>query len=227
LKRRGVYRRASEAILRQYEEKYNCATPDQQCMDCYNCFIYGGVIAIKDETEAIKSRLKAITAFSIQSDEEALIDEEEFHNIVHTDFRMEQTDKGQKKPSIYTLVLIKPGVVFPFIDIIFNPSQFDISMYLEMLRRADAMGFGSRSSLLGTMETKIIAVTDNLTISHKDLLTNIELSETGDVSYEKLLQQFSVEELVTDEQLTAIREKLPNLIETYKAAIYNAATLKA
>jgi CRISPR type I-D-associated protein Csc2 len=226
LKRRGVYRRVSEAILRQYNEKYNCATPDHQCMDCYNCFTYGGVIAVKDETEAMKSRLKAVTAFSIQSDEEALIDEEEFHNIVHTDFRMEQADKGPKKPSIYTLLLIKPGVVFPFIDIIFNPSKFDISLYLEMLRRADAMGFGSRSSLLGTMETKIVAITDNLMIAHKDLLNNIVINEAGDVSYEKLSLLFSAEELVTDEQLQSIREKLPDLIQTYDTAIYNPATLK-
>jgi CRISPR type I-D-associated protein Csc2 len=224
LKRRGVYRRASEAILRQYNENYNCATPDHQCMDCYNCFTYGGVIAVKGETEAIKSRLKAITAFSIQSDDEALIDEEEFHNIVHTDFRMEQAEQGQqKKPSIYNLLLIKPGVVFPFIDIIFNPSKFDLAMYLEMLRRADAMGFGSRSSLLGTMETKIIAITDNLTISHKDLLTKIALNETGDISYEGLNQQFSKEEIVTDNQLEAIRKTLPKLIDTHKIEIYGSA----
>ncbi len=224
LKRRGVYRRASEAILRQYNENYNCATPDHQCMDCYNCFTYGGVIAVRGETEAIKSRLKAITAFSVQSDDEALIDEEEFHNIVHTDFRMEQAEQGQqKKPSIYNLLLIKPGVVFPFIDIIFNPSKFDLAMYLEMLRRADAMGFGSRSSLLGTMETKVIAITDNLTISHKDLLTKIELNETGDISYEGLAQQFSKGELVTDSQLEAIRKTLPKLIDIHKNEIYSSA----
>ncbi|MCW3995987.1 MAG: type I-D CRISPR-associated protein Cas7/Csc2 [Candidatus Bathyarchaeota archaeon] len=224
LKRRGVYRRASEAILRQYNENYNCATPDHQCMDCYNCFTYGGVIAVKGETEAIKSRLKAITAFSIQSDDEALIDEEEFHNIVHTDFRMEQAEQGQqKKPSIYNLLLIKPGVVFPFIDIIFNPSKFDLAMYLEMLRRADAMGYGSRSSLLGTMETKIIAVTDNLTISHKDLLTKIVLNEAGDISYEGLTQQFAQGEIVTDNQLEAIRKRLPELIDAYKTEIYGSA----
>jgi hypothetical protein len=88
------------------------------------------------------------------------------------------------------------------------------------------MGFGSRSSLLGTMETKIVAITDNLMISHKDLLNNIVLNEAGDVSYEKLSLQFSAEELVTDEQLRSIREKLPNLIQTYKTAIYNPVTLK-
>ncbi len=226
LKRRGVYRRASEAILRQYNEQYNCATPDHQCMDCYNCFIYGGVIAVKDETEAIKSRLKAITAFSIQSDEEALIDEEEFHNIVHTDFRMEQAKQGQqKKPSIYTLLLIKPGVVFPFIDIIFNPSKFDLAMYLEMLRRADAMGFGSRSSLLGTMETKIIAITDNLKISHKELLTKIVINEEGDVIYEELTKQLK-NEIVDEGQLEAIRNILPGLITKYSDQIYGSATSK-
>lgn len=226
LKRRGVYRRASEAILRQYNENYNCATPDHQCMNCYNCFTYGGVIAIKDKTQAIKSRLKPTTSFSVQSDEEALIDEEEFHNIVHTDFRMEQAKKGeQKKPSIYNLLLLKPGTVFPFIDIIFNPTKFDLAMYLETLRRADAMGYGSRSSLLGTMETKIIAITDNLRISHKDLLNKIKIDDAGNVDIAELNVKFGVE-VVDENQLETLRAKLPALIEKYKAEIYGGISSK-
>jgi len=226
LKRRGVYRRASEAILRQFNENYNCATPDHQCMNCYNCFTYGGVIAIKDKTQAIKSRLKPTTSFSIQSDEEALIDEEEFHNIVHTDFRMEQAEKGeQKKPSIYNLLLLKPGTVFPFIDIIFNPTKFDLAMYLETLRRADTMGYGSRSSLLGTMETKIIAITDNLRISHKDLLNKIKIDDKGNVDITELEPTFGVE-VVDEKQLETLRAKLPALIEKYKAEIYSGTPSK-
>jgi len=226
LKRRGVYRRASEAILRQYNENYNCATPDHQCMNCYNCFTYGGVIAIKDKTQAIKARLKPTTSFSVQSDEEALIDEEEFHNIVHTDFRMEQAEKGeQKKPSIYNLLLLRPGTVFPFIDIIFNPTKFDLAMYLETLRRADAMGYGSRSSLLGTMETKIIAITDNLKISHKDLLNKIKIDDAGNVDIAELKAKFGVE-VVDENQLETLRAKLPTLIEKYKAEIYGGTSAK-
>jgi len=226
LKRRGVYRRASEAILRQYNEGYNCATPDHQCMNCYNCFTYGGVIAIKDKTQAIKSRLKPTTSFSIQSDEEALIDEEEFHNIVHTDFRMEQAEKGeQKKPSIYNLLLLKPGTIFPFIDIIFNPTKFDLAMYLETLRRADAMGYGSRSSLLGTMETKIIAITDNLKMSHKDLLSKIKVDEAGNVDVKEIKAEFGAE-AVDEKQLETLRAKLPELIKTYKTEIYGDTSSK-
>jgi len=226
LKRRGVYRRASEAILRQYNENYNCATPDHQCMNCYNCFTYGGVIAIKDKTQAIKSRLKPTTSFSIQSDEEALIDEEEFHNIVHTDFRMEQAEKGeQKKPSLYTILLVKPGTVFPFIDIIFNPTKFDLAMYLETLRRADAMGYGSRSSLLGTMETKIVAITDNLKVSHKDLLSRIKVDEAGNVNITELKALFG-SEAIDEKQLETLRAKLPELIEKHKTEIYGETSLK-
>jgi len=226
LKRRGVYRRASEAILRQYNENYYCATPDHQCMSCYNCFTYGGVIARKDKTQAIKSRLKTTTSFSIQSDEEALIDEEEFHNIVHTDFRMEQAEKGeQKKPSIYNLLLIKPGTVFPFIDIVFNPTQFDTAMYLETLRRGDAMGYGSRSSLLGTMETKIIAITDNLRLSHKELLSKIRVDEEGNVDFKELQKEFPTE-IVDEKQLETLRSKLPELIKKYSAEIYGGTSPK-
>jgi len=194
-------------------------------MNCYNCYTYGGVIARKDETQAIKSRLKTITSFSIQSEEEALADEEEFHNMVHTDFRMEQAEKGeQKKASLYNLLLIRPGTVFPFIDVIFNPTQFDLAMYLETVRRADMMGFGSRSSLLGAMETKIIAITDNMKISHKDLLTKIKIDEAGKISYSELELK---NETVTEGQLEAIRVKLPEFIEKYSDKIYGLPSAKS
>jgi CRISPR type I-D-associated protein Csc2 len=224
LKRRGVYRRASEAVLRQYNENYNCATPDHQCMNCYNCFTYGGFIAVKDKTESIKAKLKTTTSFSVQSDQEAIIDEEEFHNIVHNDFRMEQAAKGeQQKPSIYTMLLIKPGTIFPFIDIIFNPTRFDMAMYLETIRRADAMGYGSRSSLLGTMESKIFAVTDNLRLSHKDLLTKIGVDDEGNVNFKALQSKFADSELVDEKQLETIRAELPGLIRKHKSEIYGAS----
>ena len=119
--------------------------------------------------------------------------------------------------------MIKPGVVFPFIDIIFNPTKFDLSMYLEMLRRADAMGFGSRSSLLGTMETKIIAITDNMKVSHKDLLTKITINETGDVIYEELTKQLSKDEIIDDNQLEKVRSLFPELIKKYSNKIYGYA----
>ncbi len=218
LKRRAVYRRASEAILRQYDPKYNCATPDHQCMKCYNCFAYGGVIAIQDQTKAIRSRIKTTTSFSVQSDEESIIDEPEFHNMIHRDLRMAE-EAEEKKASIYEMVLIKPGVVFPFIDIIFNPTRFDIAMYCETVRRADAEGYGSRSSLLGTMETKIVAITDDLEVSQVELLDAVRIEGT-EIDYHQLIGLFEPDELVSHEELEAIRLELPALIEKNKNPIY-------
>ncbi len=218
LKRRAVYRRASEAILRQYDVEYNCATPDHQCMQCYNCFAYGGVIAIKNETKAIKSRIKTTTSFSVQNDEESIIDEPEFHNMIHRNLRMaEETE--EKKASIYEMVLIRPGVVFPFIDIIFNPARFDIAMYCETVRRADAEGYGSRSSLLGTMETKIVAITDDLKVSQTELLDAIKV-EGIRVDDHQFISLFGPDELVSREELETVRMELPALIEKNRKLIY-------
>lgn len=223
LKRRAVYRRASEAILREFNKNYNCATPDHQCMNCYNCFTYGGVIAIKDRTKAIKSRVKTTTSFSVQNEEEAIIEEPEFHNIVHTDLKMEQAEAGeQKKPSLYEITLIKPGTVFPFIDIIFNPTKFDLAMYLETVKRADAEGYGSRSSLLGTMETKIIAITDDLRVSQKELLDGIKL-EAASVNDTKLVALFSKDERISEEELEKLRKELPKLIAKHEKTVYGSA----
>lgn len=224
LKRRAVMRRASEAILREYNQNYNCATPDHQCMECYNCFAYGGVIAIKDKTKAIKSRIKTTTSFSVQTDEEAIIDEPEFHNIIRKDLKMEQAPTGeQKKASLYEMVLIKPGTVFPFIDIIFNPTKFDLAIYLETLKRADAEGYGSRSSLLGTMKSKILTVTDNLNVSQKELLEGIKVDEKGNID-ENQIKSLLKENLVDEDKLEALRKELPTLIEAHKNELYGKTT---
>lgn len=224
LKRRAVMRRASEAILREYNQNYNCATPDHQCMECYNCYAYGGVIAIKDKTKAIKSRIKTTTSFSVQTDEEAIIDEPEFHNIIRKDLKMEQAPTGeQKKASLYEMVLIKPGTVFPFIDIIFNPTKFDLAMYLETLKRADAEGYGSRSSLLGTMESRILTVTDNLNVSQKELLEGIKVDEKGNID-ETEIKSLLNESLVDEVKLEALRMELPTLIEAHKNELYGKST---
>jgi len=218
LKRRAVYRRSSEAILRQYNAAYNCATPDHQCMHCYNCYLYGGVIAIADKTKAIKSRMKTTTSFSIQSDEESIIDEPEFHTMIHRDLKMAQTT-DQKKASIYEMVLIKPGVVFPFIDIIFNPTKFDMAMYFETVRRSDAEGYGSRSSLLGTMDTSYVAVTDDLRISQVELLDALKIEEAR-IEDSRLKELFNPNELIQKKEIEELQHSLPGFIETNKNAIY-------
>jgi CRISPR type I-D-associated protein Csc2 len=218
LKRRAVYRRASEAILRQYNPEYICATPDHQCMQCYNCYTYGGVIAIKEKTKAIRSRIKTTTSFSVQSDEESIIDEPEFHNMIHRDLRMAE-EAGEKKASIYEMILIKPGVVFPFIDIIFNPSEFDIAMYSETIRRADAEGYGSRSSLFGTMDTKIVSITDDPKASQTELLDTLNVEGTK-IDDHQFIGLFEPDELVSPGELEALRGKLPSLIESNKNRIY-------
>jgi CRISPR type I-D-associated protein Csc2 len=218
LKRRAVMRRASEAILRGFNQNYTCATPDHQCLACYNCYAYGGMIAIKNKLEALRARIKPTTSFSIQSEYEAMIDEPEFHIMTHANLSMEQTEE-QKKGSIYEMMLIKPGTVFPFIDLIFSPTQFDLAMYLETVNRADAEGYGSRSSLLGTMETEIAAITDTLNVTQKELLASIEIDANGRVEDSKIKTLLAAD-AVKASDLEPIRLSLPDLIEKYKDKVY-------
>jgi CRISPR type I-D-associated protein Csc2 len=218
LKRRAVMRRSSEAILREFNPAYGCATPDHQCMTCYNCYAYGGVIAIKNKTKALRARMKPTTSFSIQNEYEAIIDEPEFHTMTHADLSMAQTEE-QKKASIYEMVLIKPGTVFPFIDLIFSPTHFDLAMYLETVNRADAQGYGSRSSLLGTMETEIIAVTSALNVTQKELLASIQINDDGGIDDSKIRTLLAAD-AVAPSDLELMRLSLPDLVEKYRDKIY-------
>jgi CRISPR type I-D-associated protein Csc2 len=217
LKRRAVMRRASEAILREFNPAYVCATPDHQCMTCYNCYAYGGVIAIKNKTKALRARIKPTTSFSIQNEYEAIIDEPEFHTMTHADLSMAQTEE-QKKASIYEMVLIKPGTVFPFIDMIFSPTHFDLAMYLETVNRADAQGYGSRSSLLGTMETEIIAVMSTLNVTQKELLASIQINADG--IDDSKIRTLLAADAVAPSDLELVRLSLPDLVEKYRDKIY-------
>jgi len=219
LKRRAVYRRASEAILREYLSDYKCATPDHQCMDCYNCYTYGGTNLVKGETKSIRSRMKMTTSYSIQSSIDAIVDEDEFHIMVHRDLEMAQGDEGQEKGSIHTITLIKPNTVFPFIDIIFNPTKFDLAMYLETVERGDAEGYGSKGSLLGTMSTEILGIVDNLDITYKDLLKKIEVDEEGEVDASKIDEIIDMS--ISKEELEDLKHSLPKMIEKYEDEIYH------
>lgn len=226
LKRRAVYRRSSEAILRQYIPDYVCATPNKQCMQCYNCYAYGGVIAVKNKTKAIRSRIKLTTSYSLQSAENALIDEEEFHIIVHKDFQMAQEKGEDKKASIYTMNLIKPNTIFPFIDIIFNPSKFDLALFLKTIERSDKEGYGSRASLLGTATTTILAITPELTISHRDLLNDLKLTENG-VDASALLQKMPANAITKPEEISAILAEFEQLLEANKDKIWKGLPTEA
>lgn len=202
LKRRAVMRRASEGILREYSKgksAYQCATPDHQCMACYNCYLFGGLRTQKP-TKGLRSRIKPVTAFSIQSYQEAVTSEPEFHIMVHRNLSMVQDEKSA---SVYEVDLIKPGTEFAFVDVIFNPSLLDLEMYFETVKRSDAEGYGSRSSLYGTMETRYIGFYRNWAPGQKELL---DAAETGSL-------EPPVDTETIDLDPTLLRSELPGLID--------------
>ncbi|MBI4316853.1 MAG: type I-D CRISPR-associated protein Cas7/Csc2 [Chloroflexi bacterium] len=212
LKRRAVYRRISEGILRAHKDDYSCATPDHQCLECYNCYAYGGVRAIKDQQDALRSRFKPTTAFSIQAAEDALADEEEFHAMTHRDLKMPTSGEGA---SIYNLHLIRPGVVFPFIDFIFQPCQFDLAIYFETLRQAEKSGFGSMTSRLGTVSINCVGVSADLALGQADLLKDMQVNADGTVDVDARLTT-GLEKVDGSD----LRSKLKGWIETYKGKIF-------
>lgn len=215
LKRRAVYRRISEGILRAHKADYKCATPDHQCLACYNCYAYGGVRAIEDQQEALRSRFKPTTAFSIQTAEEALADEEEFHTMTHRNLQMPKPREGA---SIYNLHLIRPGAVFPFIDFIFQPCQFDLAMYFETLRQTEKAGFGSMTSRLGTVSITCLGVSDDLNLGQAELLNGVKITSAGKVKVDPSIKKQLKEVIPAD-----WRSKLADWIKAHSAEVYGGA----
>ena len=92
-------------------------------------------------------------------------------------------------------------------------------MYFETIRRADAEGYGSRSSLLGTMDTKIVAITDNPKVSQTELLDTLSVQGTK-IDDHQFIGMFESDELVSLGELEALRGKIPSLIESNRNGIY-------
>jgi hypothetical protein len=92
-------------------------------------------------------------------------------------------------------------------------------MYLETVNRADAQGYGSRSSLLGTMETEIIAVTSALNVTQKELLASIQINDDGGIDDSKIRTLLAAD-AVAPSDLELMRLSLPDLVEKYRDKIY-------
>lgn len=218
LKRRAVYQRVAEGILRNFLKAHGldlvCATPDRKCGTCYICYTYGGLVANKNDdnkSQGWPSRIKPITAFSLQNTDTALMEDEEFHNMVHRDMQMEKDDA-----SVYGTELIKPGTMFPFIDIIFEPTQFDLAMYFETMEYAQKAGFGSMATRLGTFSVDYLGLTDSLCFGNRHLLKSIQIYNGKPI--------WSLpDNILTGQNLTkaidSLRKQLPALIEKHKGSI--------
>jgi hypothetical protein len=177
-KLKGTERRAHMTLFREMVENHNgdgwrsffsenfggqCTIPDQLCIACWNCSLFGGLDARGQA--ATFSRIRYFDTFSVEDALDCVAsadsDEMGIGNQVYEDLSREtETGEAQRRgrESYHLYEYVKAGTRFPFITIIESPTLLDVAGYLHAVRRADAHGYGKYSANHGKFDTQFLVV---------------------------------------------------------------------
>lgn len=199
-KMKGQERRAHMTLFRDLVAEHNggnwreyfrnkfgreCVIPDQLCVACWNCSLFGGLDA--DAQAATFTRIRYFDTFSVEDalDCIASADSEEMGigNQVYEDLSREGDDgkvQARGSESYHLYEYVKAGTRFPFITIIESPTLLDVAGYIHSVRRADAHGYGKYNANHGKFVTELLAVaTGYPRFSVLDVLEATEKTEMG------------------------------------------------
>lgn len=145
---------AWDAYFEQHFDRA-CVIPNNLCVACWNCSLFGGMEVGKHATQA---RIRFFDTYSVQEAEEciAMDGSEEGMGIGNQVYEDVNKTRGSETYHLYEYV--KAGTTFPFITFIENPTILDVAGYLAAIRRADTHGYGRYSANHGKFTTRILSV---------------------------------------------------------------------
>jgi hypothetical protein len=169
-KLKGIERRAHMALFRELVEQKSgvswtdyfrtrfgtpCIIPDNLCIACWNCSLFGGLEAGKGATF---SRIRYFDTYSIEAAEDCIAMEgsEEGMGIGNQVYEDVNQARGAETYHLYEYV--KAGTRFPFITLVESPTLLDVAGYLHAVRRADEHGYGKYSANHGKFDTRFLVV---------------------------------------------------------------------
>ena len=168
-KLKGIERRAHMGLFRELVEQkgqswqeyfkakfeIECTIPDELCIACWNCSLFGGLEAGKGATF---SRIRYFDTYSVEDvgDCVAMEGSEEGMGIGNQVY--EDVNKARGSDTYHLYEYVKAGTRFPFITIIESPTLLDVAGYIHAVRRADEHGYGKYSANHGKFDTEFLAV---------------------------------------------------------------------
>lgn len=169
-KLKGIERRAHMNLFRELVEHKSgngwvdyfkhvygkeCTIPDNLCIACWNCSLFGGLEA---GTGATFSRIRYFDTYSLEdaTDCVAMEGSEEGMGIGNQVYEDVNKTRGAETYHLYEYV--KAGTCFPFITVIESPTLLDVAGYLHAVRRADQHGYGKYSANHGKFDTRFLVV---------------------------------------------------------------------
>lgn len=191
-KLKGIERRAHMTLFREmteartqtdwrkfFFEKFGkeCTIPDGLCIACWNCSLFGGLVAGKGATF---SRIRYFDTFSIEDAAECIQTDDSPEQMAIGNTVGEDLSVERGEASFHRYEYVKAGTRFPFITIIESPTLLDVTGYLSAVKLADQHGYGKYSANHGKFDTKFLAVSTGYPLfSILDMLTWFENGETA------------------------------------------------
>ncbi len=240
-KMKGIERRMHMALFRELAIAQNgddwqeffkqhfddiCIIPDGLCIACWNCALFGGLVARGQI--ATFSRIRYFDTFSVEHAEDCVgsMDNEEMGigNQVYEDLVADKGGKYRKRAAetFHFYEYVKAGTRFPFITIIESPTLLDVAGYLHAVRRADAHGYGKYSANHGKFDTKFLAVaTGYPRFSVFDMLQWAEAKtlETVFTNEQAKFDTLDESAVLTGEEIETLAGKLQEAFKKYVAAL--------
>jgi hypothetical protein len=169
-KLKGIERRAHMSLFREMVERKSgnkwqqffaakfdkeCTIPDNLCIACWNCSLFGGLEAGKGATF---SRIRYFDTYSIEAAEDCIAMEGSEEGIGIGNQVYEDVNRPRTAETLHYYEYVKAGTRFPFITIIESPTLLDVAGYLHAVRRADEHGYGKYSANHGKFDTEFLVV---------------------------------------------------------------------
>jgi len=163
------------------EADKGCTIPDSLCLACWNCSLFGGLVAGKGGTF---SRIRYFDTFSVEDAAECIQTDDSPEQMAIGNTVGEDLSVPRGDASFHRYEYVKAGTRFPFITVIESPTLLDVAGYLAAVKLADQHGYGKYSANHGKFETEFLAVSTGYPqFSVLDMLAWLEkdeLKESGD-----------------------------------------------
>ena len=141
-----------------FEDRFGaaCKLPDNLCLACWNCSLFGGLNT--DKNSATFSRIRYFDTFSIEDAAMCIQTDDSPEEMAIGNTVGEDLSEERGADSFHRYEYVKAGTRFPFITIIESPTLLDVAGYITSVGLADQHGYGKYSANNGKFKTEFLAI---------------------------------------------------------------------
>jgi len=238
-KLKGIERRSHMSLFRElveqkagqswqefFKAKFDkeCTIPDNLCIACWNCSLFGGLEAGRGATF---SRTRYFDSYSVEGAEECIAMEGSEEGMGIGNQVYEDVNKTRGSETYHLYEYVKAGTRFPFITMIESPTLLDVSGLLRAIRRADEHGYGKYSANHGKFDTDFLVVaTGYPRFSVLDMLNWGDAGSLEGQFHDKTIKfdDLSGSVALFGDDIEALADQLQGAFDEYYQALSNSKT---